>query len=95
MRNNLPKKINENECGIVNLGDKDSDGSHWTSYVKRKNDIQYFDSYGNLKPPLELVLYFLTDCKCNNITYNYDQLQKFNSKNCGHLCLYFLYNNCK
>lgn len=95
MRNNLPKKIRKYECGIVNLDDRDNDGSHWTAYSKSVNDIIYFDSYGNLRPPLELISYFFSDGGNNNVRYNYEQLQTFNSTNCGHLCLKFLYNNCK
>lgn len=29
------------------------------------------------------------------IAYNYTRLQKFNAKNCGHLCLSFLYDTVK
>lgn len=91
MRNNLPKKVNKNECGIINLDDKSGEGSHWTCYVKQGNIAIYFDPFGNLKPPLELITYF----KSSNSTvvkYNYDALQTYGSYNCGHLCLLFLYN---
>lgn len=91
MRNDLPSKINKIECGIVNLDDKNNDGTHWTGYVKRHGSISYFDSYGNLRPPIELIRYFKSDGSKNKIFYNYDSYQGFNSIICGHLCLQFLY----
>lgn len=88
MRNRLPNSPNATECGIVNLDNADSDGTHWVAYVKLKNYCEYFDSFGDLKPPLELVKY-LKNCK---ICYNYCRYQNFNSVNCGHLCLNYLYD---
>lgn len=95
MRDDLPSKIRENECGIVNLDDKVGEGSHWTAYVKLGKNITYFDSIGHLKPPLELIKYFRSDGGKNNITYNFDRYQNLNSYNCGHLCLQFLYSYAK
>lgn len=94
MRNTLPKKIRKEECGIINLDDEHGDGSHWVAWIKKKNgNITYFDSFGNLRPPLEVINYFYSDGDRNNITYNYNRYQKYNSYNCGHLVLQFLYNN--
>lgn len=93
MRDNLPSTIFNKESGIVNLDDTVGEGTHWTAYVKHYNNIEYFDSIGQLKPPLELIRYFRSDGSRNNITYNFDRLQKLNSYNCGHLVLLFLYNN--
>lgn len=90
MRNELPKKIKEIECGIINLDD--NEGTHWTGYCKRGNNVVYFDSYGNLKPPLELVNYFKSRGNNISIKYNYDRLQNYNSHNCGHLTLQFIHN---
>lgn len=91
MRNNLPSRIRKHESGIVNLDSEEGDGTHWTSYVKRGKRILYFDSIGQLKPPLELVRYFKGDGSTNRIQYNFDRFQKLNSYNCGHLTLRFLY----
>lgn len=90
MRNALPKKPNRKECAIINLDDKDKNGTHWVSYVKHDNEILYFDSFGDLRPPKELVKYFGKSMK---IYYNYDRQQNFNTYVCGHLCLKFLINN--
>lgn len=92
MRNRLPKKIHRNESGIVNLDNYENDGTHWTAYTKKGNEIIYFNSYGNLRPPIELIDYFLSDSPKNKIKYNYETFQKYNSYKCGHLCLEFLYN---
>lgn len=63
-------------------------GTHWVAYVKHINYCEYFDSFGDLKPPLELINYLspLT------INYNYVQYQNYGTTNCGHLCLKFLEN---
>ena len=90
MRDSLPKKQRRvestqrstgrrPECGIVNLADSLSDGTHWVCYYNG----YYFDSYG-LPPPLEIVEYL-----GDNLEYNIYQIQK-SGQICGHLCLYFL-----
>ena len=90
MRDSLPKKQRRvestqrstgrrSECGIVNLADSLSDGTHWVCYYNG----YYFDSYG-LPPPLEIVEYL-----GDNLEYNIYQIQK-SGQICGHLCLYFL-----
>lgn len=90
MRNALPARSRFKECAIVNLDDKNKSGTHWTAYVKNGKEIIYFDSFGNLPPPKELIKYFGRNVK---IKYNYDQQQQYNTFKCGHLCLKFLINN--
>lgn len=80
-------KPDKTECAIINLDSKKGSGTHWVCYRKTNKQVDYFDSYGNLKPPLELVRY-LGNC---NIYFNHDRYQ-FLSYNCGHLCLMFLHN---
>lgn len=87
MRDNLPKQIWGNETGIVNLDNSNGPGTHWVCYKKLNNTVYYFDSFGNLPPPLELQTYF---SNVKNVFYNYDRLQDYNSSVCGHLCLEFL-----
>lgn len=91
MSNDLPKSIRTNECGIVNLDDKNSNETHWTAYIKQGTRAIYFDPFGNLKAPLELTNY-IKGHYSTLLQYNYDALQTYNSYNCGHLCLKFLYN---
>lgn len=86
MRDEIPKKPKDIECAIINLDSSYNEGTHWVAYVKYFDYCEYFDSFGNLKPPLELIKYL----KTNDITYNYCNYQKFDAFNCGHLCLKFL-----
>lgn len=90
MRNALPRKPKLNESAIINLDDKENAGTHWTAYIKRGKKILYYDSFGSLVPPLELINYF---GKNADIKYNYKRFQKDNSFNCGHLSLEFLIMN--
>lgn len=88
MRNALPTTrpwINEN--AIVNLDDESGRGSHWVCYKKRGDLVYYFDGYGNLRPPVELMRYFTSAV---DVRYNYERKQPENSVICGHLCLEFL-----
>lgn len=88
MRNNLPiDGPHYRESAIVNLDDKHGPGTHWVAYKKYGKNVTYFDSFGDLQPPIELILYWNVD----NVKYNYERFQKFNTFNCGHLCLEFLY----
>lgn len=89
MRNNLPiNGIRRNESGIVNLDDVDGFGTHWVAYAKRGDRVVYFDSFGNLRPPKELVRYFGQNVA--NIEYNHTSYQNYNQSICGQLCLRFL-----
>lgn len=86
MKDDLPKICNDVECGVVNLDESVNEGTHWVAYVKLGNYCEYFDSFGDLKPPLELIKYL----KCEDLFYNYNKYQSFDTVNCGHLCLAFL-----
>ena len=44
MRDTLPNKINDIECGIVTLDL--NNGTHWTVYFKNNDKSYYFDSFG-------------------------------------------------
>lgn len=89
MRDTLPKKPQEVECWILNQEDNQSAGSHWCTLVKIKNRAWYYDSFGHLAPPLEVVRYLGKNVK---IFYNYHQHQDFGTYVCGQLCLKFLFN---
>lgn len=89
MRNALPTNgPRYRESGIINLDDASGPGTHWVAYRKRGNEIVYFDSFGDLQPPLDLYNYFGAH---NIIKYNHERYQDYNSYNCGHLCLKFLH----
>lgn len=89
MRDELPKKIRCYEKGIINLDSIDGSGTHWVAYTKNARKITYFDSFGNLRPPIEVLYYFHSNGPCT-VHYNYNIFQRYNSFNCGHLCLKFL-----
>jgi hypothetical protein len=89
MRDTLPARPNENECGIVNLDSIVGPGTHWVAYCKYRNAIYYFDSYGNLQPPKELLEYFGDR---NHIYYNSRNYQKYGTTICGQLCIQFLHH---
>ena len=87
MRDSLPSGgPRYRESAIVNLDSENGPGSHWVAYRKRGDDIVYFDSFGNLQPPFDLMLYFGID----QVKYNTKRFQDFGTYNCGHLCLQFL-----
>lgn len=89
MRDTLPSKPRKIECLILNHDSVRSTGTHWTALVKINDTAWYFDSFGNLLPPLEVKAYLGTNVK---LFLNYNQYQQFNTMICGHLCLNFLYN---
>jgi hypothetical protein len=55
MKDALPQKINNAECGIINLENSDENGRHWTAYYKNNDKKCYFDSYGKAPPPKKLL----------------------------------------
>lgn len=88
MRDDLPSTPpRKEESAIVNLDSKVGTGSHWVCYRKKGSHVLYFDSFGDLPPPLELLRYWGPKA---TVHYNYKRKQSFNSFNCGHLCIEFL-----
>ena len=83
-RDNLPKKPNTRECGILNLDSLDGKGTHWVAWYKNKDTKYYFDSYG-IQPPEEMHKYLKSP-----IFYNSTQIQEPGTYICGHLCIYVL-----
>ena len=50
MRDILPRRPLANECGIINIDSHFGNGTHWVAYKKLRK--KYFDSFGNLTPPV-------------------------------------------
>ena len=67
---------------LLKIDNKDAPGTHWVTYKKVENYVEYFDSFGHLRPPLDLVKYL----SVNRIKYNHDRYQNYNTFLCGHLC---------
>jgi len=78
-----PKRL---KSAIVNLDTVNGTGTHCVVFKKIGKKVEYYDSFGNLPPLLEVQKYFH---KCD-INYNYNTVQRFNISNCGHLCIQFL-----
>lgn len=92
MLDSLPKRAWKHEACIVNLDNHTGPGTHWVCFRKIGDDVNYFDSYGNLQPPEEIKSY-VKNCY---ISYNQTPYQsiKRDSNTCGHLCLAFLLATC-
>lgn len=86
MIDELPREPWVNESAIVNLNTSKEPGSHWTSYIKRGKQVWYFDSFGGVPPPPELVRYLGT----SNIAFNHLRHQSYDQQNCGQLSVLFL-----
>ena len=92
MLDELPKKIKNIECGIVNFNFSYQSGTHWVCYYKNKEERLYFDSFG-LITPIQIQKYLKTSYQFKHniavIDRQNDVLQPYNTVICGHLCLYF------
>ena len=86
MRNDMPKKPHIRESAIVNLDDVTGPATHWVTYQKQGLEVIYFDSFGDLQPPLDLMEYL----NVPEVKYNYERYQDYDTYVCGHLCLKFL-----
>lgn len=92
MRDSLPARgPRRYESAIINLDGSLGPGTHWVAYRKTNSKVTYYDSFGNLPPPIELVRYLLSGAEASSIiNYTYDRQQEFGTVWCGHLCLKFL-----
>lgn len=88
MRDTLPQKPRKNECCIINHDSVQSSGTHWTALAKINDKAWYFDSFGNLLPPLEVKKYLGPNV---NLMINYNTYQNPQTFICGQLCLKFLF----
>lgn len=92
MRDRITKKKKSGstkECWILNHGGSQTNGSHWTALAKDHNIAFYFDSFGKLPPPLEVINYLGDDIQ---LYYNAKKYQNYGTNICGHLCLRFLHD---
>ena len=55
-RDRLPSRPKFKESAIVNLDTENSTGTHWVAYKKIGKNVHYYDSFGNLTPPLQHIL---------------------------------------
>jgi hypothetical protein len=87
---NLPADA-KNGCYIINLGDFDRGGTHWTClYIEKPNGF-YYDSYAGA--PEDKVIQWLEQNGIKNLIWNdYFQMQKLEETLCGIYCIIFLYH---
>ena len=87
-RDNLPKRIRKEECGIINLDDFSGPGTHRVCWRNiDENVCEYFDSFG-LSVPFEIKEYLMKSGK--TLFYSPDEIQERLSVLCGYWCLYYL-----
>ena len=89
-RDELPKHINVEECGIVNLSPHEQLPPYWVCYAKLHKTRLYLDPCGqNL--PLQMRMYMKTEKELRDnvpvITRNSNILLRADTKISGHLCL--------
>ena len=88
-RDNLPKTIRKEECGIINLDDFSGPGTHWVCWRNMDENVcEYFDSFG-LSMTAEVEEYLIKSGK--TLFYSPDEIQERLSVLCGYLCLYYLF----
>lgn len=87
-RDELPHEIKNNQSLILNLDNRQGNGTHWTCVYNDTSDkIEYFDSYG-LPPPEEVIKLLKKTGK--KILYSTSQIQSTNSVLCGYYCIYYI-----
>ncbi|KAF0749940.1 Uncharacterized protein FWK35_00021969, partial [Aphis craccivora] len=57
-RDKLPVRPKRFESAIANLDTVNGTGTHWVAYKNIGKKVKYYDSFGNLPPPLEVQKYF-------------------------------------
>lgn len=76
---------------IINLDPCNKPGSHWVVL----GCGEFFDSYGH--PPIRhtIMKYLEETCTKKTWWYNTERLQKYNSRVCGHYCIFYVMMRCK
>lgn len=90
---NLPDKISQNQCCIINLDNSYSSGTHWTTVFIGQRFAEYYDSFG-----------LIADERIRNmmktsgkpLIYSCSEVQPVNNNSilCGYYCcLYIILRN--
>ena len=85
MKNNLPKKIND-EAYVINLDEYADVGTHWIALFFNRNEIVYFDSFRAEHLPEEIKGFIGN----NNIKANIFRVEAYNSVMCDYFCIGFI-----
>jgi len=82
-KDKLPKQLS-NGFYIINIQNSDDgDGTHWTCFLKKNDEIFYMDSFGS-PAPIEVQNHF------KEYYYSDEQIQDINSEACGYYCIAFI-----
>jgi len=55
MKDKLQRIDKNTECVIINLQNSNESGINWVAYFKNNDKKYYFDSYGDVLPPKNLL----------------------------------------
>ena len=93
MKDEIPTDLKEGNY-IINLQNSYENGSHWTCFIKDKNNVYYYDSFG-IVPPQNL--FNIAVKNSLNLYYIDKHDQNLDATSCGWWCIAFLYfmNNTK
>ena len=84
-RDNLPKRIKDGSYAI-NFDEYEATGTHWIALFCKKNEVNYFDSFGVEHIPNEIKEFIGNE----NIKTNIFRVQASNSVMCGYFCIGFI-----
>ena len=84
-RNNLPKKI-QDRAYVINFDEYANVGTHWIALFCSRNEIAYFDSFGD-EHVSEEIKEFVEN---KNIKANIFRVQANDSVMCGSFCIGFI-----
>ena len=87
MKDEIPNDLKEGNY-IINLENSNQSGSHWTCFIKDKDDIFYYDSFG-IVPPQNL--YNIALKNSLNLYYIDKHDQNLEATSCGWWVVSFLY----
>jgi hypothetical protein len=87
MKDELEDNLKEGNY-IINLENSNQSGSHWCTFIKDKNNIYYYDSFG-VVPPQKI--YNIAVKNSLNLYYIDKHDQNLDATSCGWWCIAFLY----
>jgi len=87
MKDELPNDLKDGNY-IINLQNSYENGSHWTCFIKFKNEIFYYDSFGVIMPQNQYDIFLKN---VDNIYYINKHDQNLDATSCGWWCISFLY----
>jgi hypothetical protein len=87
MKDELEDNLKEGNY-IINLENSNQSGSHWTCFIKDKNNVYYYDSFGVVPPQ---IIHDISLKNNLNLFYIDKHDQNIDSTSCGWWCIAFLF----